>query len=149
MQIPACKQCSRNYMQSRKLPLSRGSSKSFSELMKMHVGEEFGLLGLEVACACLPSGNLVTWSCRRCSNGYKTVGFAFGGRRLYCKGGQTLDGPTYPEKLWSLHLWTYSKPSWIWPWTTCSSWPCLSRGTGLGDLTRSAQPQLSSNSAVL
>lgn len=26
------------------------------------------------------------------------------------------------------------KPAWSWPWATCCSWPCLSRGVGLGEL---------------
>ena len=38
--------------------------------------------------------------------------------------------------LWSLRPWSHSKPEWAGSWATCSSWPCLSRGVGLGNLQR-------------
>ena len=49
-------------------------------------------------------------------------------------------GTAFPGRLWSLHLWRYSKPG----WTTCPvalaaccRWPCFSRGVGVDDLERS------------
>lgn len=32
-----------------------------------------------------------------------------------------------PVRLWSLHLWRWSKPSWTQSWAICSRWLCLSR----------------------
>ena len=38
------------------------------------------------------------------------------------------------EGLWSLLLWRYSKPAWMWSCAACSRRPCFGRGVGLGDL---------------
>ena len=42
-----------------------------------------------------------------------------------------------PERLWSLLLWRYSKPTWTWSCAAWSRWPCFGRGVGLDDLQRS------------
>lgn len=39
-----------------------------------------------------------------------------------------------PERLWSLHLWRYSRAVLSRPWEIGSRWPCLSMGAGQGDL---------------
>lgn len=41
-----------------------------------------------------------------------------------------------PERLWSLHLWRYWKPNWMWSCVTCCGRPCLDRGHGLSDLQK-------------
>lgn len=37
-------------------------------------------------------------------------------------------GKGCPQRLWSLHPWAYSKPSWTQSWTTCCSWSCSEQG---------------------
>ena len=49
----------------------------------------------------------------------------------------------FPERLWSLHPWRYSKPVWTWSWTTGSRWPCLIKGVGPDDLQRSLPTSVS------
>lgn len=56
---------------------------------------------------------------------------------LFLLSGWSNTGTGCPEKLLSLHLWRYSKPNRTQPWTTCSTWPCLSRRFGLDNLKRS------------
>jgi len=46
-------------------------------------------------------------------------------------------GAGFPERLWSLHPWRYSKAVWTRSGTTGSRWPCLSQGVGPDDLQRS------------
>ena len=41
-----------------------------------------------------------------------------------------------PEKMWSLHPWSYSKPDWTQPPATCCSWLCFKQVVGPGDLQR-------------
>lgn len=48
----------------------------------------------------------------------------------------------YPGRLWSLHLWKYSQPSWTWCWETSSRWPFLSSKAGQMIPRGSLQPQL-------
>lgn len=46
---------------------------------------------------------------------------------FYCEGGQTREQGCQ-EQLWSLQPRRYSKPNWMWPLTTCSNLPMISRG---------------------
>jgi len=46
-------------------------------------------------------------------------------------------GTGCPERLWSLLLWRYSKPTWTRSYAACSGWPCFSRGVGPDDPQRS------------
>ena len=46
-------------------------------------------------------------------------------------------GTGCPGRLWSLLLWRYSRPTWMWSSTACCRWPCFGRGVGLHDPQKS------------
>ena len=55
-------------------------------------------------------------------------------------------GTGCPEGLWSLFLWRYSKPAWMWSCSACSRWPCFSRGLDYMTHRGPFQPLLFCNS---
>ena len=54
-----------------------------------------------------------------------------------------------PERLWSLLLWRYSRPAWMWSCAACSRWPCFGRGVGLDDPQSPFQPLPFCDSVIL
>ena len=85
--------------------------------------EEEGAWPSSVAPTSRTRGNGTKWKTWNLSENKKTLFFLW----------EWLNsGRDFLKRLWSLHLWRYSKPSWMWSWTTCFSWPCF----GQGSLTR-------------
>ena len=53
--------------------------------------------------------------------------------RTYSLSGWRSPGTGCPGRLWSLLLWTYSKPTWTRSYAACCRWPCFGSGVGLDD----------------
>jgi len=56
---------------------------------------------------------------------WNTGGFRWTSGNTFSLWGWPITDTGYPERLWNLHLWRYSKAISTWPWATWFKWPCL------------------------
>ena len=80
---------------------------------------------------------------------WKTGGSLWTSRNMFLLWGWHNTGTVFPEKLWSLHPWRYSKAAWRRSWATDSMWPCWSRGLDRITFRGACQPQPVCDSELL